>query len=158
EKGLDLTVQYRTPIPAQVEADPTRLRQILLKLVGNAVKFTDAGRVTIAAELVPHADGTGDIHIVVADTGCGISEAAQTALFQAFAQGDTSTTRTSGGTGLGLAISQPLAHMLGGAITVESAADAGSTFTLRLPTGPLDGVAIIAPPPEALRPPPPPRT
>jgi signal transduction histidine kinase/DNA-binding NarL/FixJ family response regulator len=153
EKGIALEVDYRGPIPAHIQADPTRMRQVLLNLVGNAIKFTEVGRVRIGVALQRHEDGTGQLQIDVEDTGCGLSEGAQATLFDSFMQADASTTRTFGGTGLGLAISKRLAHMLGGDITVRSTIDEGSTFTLTVETGPLDRVPMLVDPTEALRPP-----
>ena len=151
EKGIALEVEYRGSIPKHIQADPTRLRQVLLNLVGNAIKFTDVGRVQIGVALHRNPDDTGQMRIDVTDTGCGLSEEAQATLFDAFMQADASTTRTFGGTGLGLAISKRLAHMLGGDITVRSTIDAGSTFTLAVETGPLDRVPMVDNPAEVVR-------
>jgi signal transduction histidine kinase/CheY-like chemotaxis protein/HPt (histidine-containing phosphotransfer) domain-containing protein len=150
EKGLSLEVEYRGAIPQYIEADPTRLRQVLLNLVGNAIKFTEVGRVRIGVELGTGPEGAR-LQIEVSDTGCGLTGAAQATLFDAFTQGDASTTRTSGGTGLGLAISQRLSHMLGGDITVKSTPNEGSTFTLSIQAGCLDGVPMLDHPTEILR-------
>ncbi len=141
ERGLDFAVTYDGPIPERVHADPTRLRQILINVVGNAVKFTEHGSVRVDVGMVRGAATT--LRIAVTDTGCGISEEARANLFEAFAQADASTTRTFGGTGLGLAISKRLAHLLGGDITVDGAVARGSTFTITIDTGPLDGVAML---------------
>src|SRR6185503_18174661 len=119
-------VDWDGPVPARIQVDPTRLRQILINLVGNAVKFTDAGHIRITVGLTTGGDRASLLRIRVADTGCGITEEAQSRLFESFTQGDASTTRTRGGTGLGLAISKRLAEMLGGDITVESAPDVGT--------------------------------
>jgi signal transduction histidine kinase/CheY-like chemotaxis protein/HPt (histidine-containing phosphotransfer) domain-containing protein len=151
EKGLALDVDWDGPVPARIQVDPTRLRQILINLVGNAIKFTDAGHIRITVGLATSADRTSLLRIRVADTGCGLTEEAQARLFESFTQGDTSTTRTRGGTGLGLAISKRLAEMLGGDITVESTLGAGSTFVLTVATGRLDGVPMLAHPSEVVR-------
>lgn len=111
-----------------VRADRARLRQILINLVGNAVKFTDEGRVDITAQI-----HQGDLTITVADTGCGIAEAHLERIFERFNQGDSSTTRSHGGTGLGLAISRGLAELHGGTIRVTSTPGIGSRFTLYIP-------------------------
>jgi signal transduction histidine kinase/ActR/RegA family two-component response regulator len=127
-KRLQLLVQLEGPIPAQIMTDPTRLKQILLNLVGNAVKFTERGSVTV--RLCGH--DTGRLQFVVIDTGIGLTEEQRGCLFKAFSQGDTSMTRRFGGTGLGLVISQQLARLLGGEISVESQPGQGSRFTLTL--------------------------
>ena len=104
EKGLELTYQVRPDLPARVIGDPTALRQILVNLIGNAIKFTDQGEVTIVARMeAADEDGTA-VHFVVADTGCGIPLSKQAYIFDAFVQVDGSSTRRHGGTGLGLAI------------------------------------------------------
>jgi len=144
EKGLDLTVEFETPVPERLRTDPTRLRQILMNLVGNAVKFTDRGDVRIALGLeAPDLSRDGALRIAVHDTGPGLSREQTARLFQPFSQIDNSTTRRFGGTGLGLAISRRLAGALGGRLDVESEPGRGSVFTLTLATGPLEGVALI---------------
>jgi len=152
EKKFPLQVQYDGPIPETVETDPTRLRQILINLVGNAIKFTEEGFVRI---VVRHVSGTsnsrgstagghdGFLEFDVIDSGIGMDEAAISNLFQPFTQADTSTTRRFGGSGLGLTISKRLAGMLGGDITVESREGTGSTFRATVTTGSLEGVPMI---------------
>ena len=108
--------------------DERRLTQVLLNLVGNAIKFTDAGEVVINA-----ASGNGAFRVSVRDTGPGISEADQAKLFQEFQQADNSITKKKGGTGLGLAISKRIIEMHGGEISLQSAAGRGSTFSFTLP-------------------------
>jgi CheY-like chemotaxis protein/anti-sigma regulatory factor (Ser/Thr protein kinase) len=120
------------PEVGTMRADATRVRQALLNLVSNAVKFTERGHVTIAATRVPGAAGD-EIVLRVADTGIGMTPEQTARLFQDFTQADASTTRRYGGTGLGLAISRRFCRMMGGDITVESAPGQGSTFTIRLP-------------------------
>ncbi|MCC6671106.1 MAG: response regulator [Planctomycetes bacterium] len=137
-KGLRLVVEPEFPLPARIESDPTRLRQILVNLVGNAIKFTEAGTVTVRVGL--ERGTTPLLRVAVADTGIGMSEEQLARLFQPFVQGDESTARRYGGTGLGLTISRRLAEMLGGTIDVQSRAGVGSVFTLTVATGPLDDV------------------
>jgi PAS domain S-box-containing protein len=141
-KGLSLSVQAEGPLPDSILSDPHRLRQILINLVGNAVKFTSAGKVCVVARLARDGDQTPQMQFDVMDTGIGITDEQMPLLFQPFTQADSSTSRRYGGTGLGLTISQRLAHLLGGDITVTSTAGKGSTFRLTIPTGPLEGVAL----------------
>lgn len=134
QKKLDLEIKTEGKIPPQISCDPTRLRQILINLVGNAIKFTDQGFVhlTLRATDIEH---TRSIEFLVKDSGKGIPEDHRARLFQPFMQGDSSTKRTFGGTGLGLAISRAYAQALGGSVElVESRENEGTTFTLRLPT------------------------
>ena len=126
-KGIDSSVTVEPDLPL-IAADPDRLTQILLNLVGNAVKFTEQGHVQSTVRRV--GDG---VEISVADTGIGIAPEAQTAIFDEFRQADASTTRRFGGTGLGLAIAKRLVEMQSGTLTVESTLGVGSTFTLWLP-------------------------
>jgi len=133
-KGLELVVDCRTGTCDALRGDVGRLRQILLNLASNAVKFTDAGEVVIRAEMV---DEVGDDRVMVlfevADTGIGIDAATAERIFDPFAQADASTTRRYGGTGLGLAICRRLAEAMGGTIGVDSMAGLGSCFWVRLP-------------------------
>jgi signal transduction histidine kinase len=126
-KGIDSAVTVEPDLPL-IAADPDRLTQILLNLVGNAVKFTEQGHILSAVRRV----GEG-VEISVADTGIGIAPEAQTAIFDEFRQADASTTRRFGGTGLGLAIAKRLVEMQSGTLRVESTLGVGSTFTLWLP-------------------------
>jgi CheY-like chemotaxis protein/anti-sigma regulatory factor (Ser/Thr protein kinase) len=137
-KGLELNLRFETPIPQTIQTDPTRLRQVLLNLLSNAIKFTHAGQVSV---LVRHSGS--QLSLRVRDTGIGMTSEQQARLFEPFMQADGSTRRRYGGTGLGLAISRRLAERLGGAITVQSEAGRGSTFTAAFATGPLDGVKLI---------------
>ncbi|MBM4037516.1 MAG: response regulator [Planctomycetes bacterium] len=132
EKGIRLAVEADPRTPRAAMTDHARLRQILLNLVGNAIKFTDAGSITVF--IAPHDAGGEHIQFTVADTGIGISPDRQEAIFDAFVQGDGSFTRRYGGTGLGLAISKRLAALLGGRIWVESAPGKGSTFHFTIRT------------------------
>ena len=146
EKGITLVVENRTPLPTRIASDPTRLRQILVNLVGNAVKFTEAGEVRVEAILVDGESDAPRLHVEVTDTGIGMSPEQASKLFRAFTQADETMTRRFGGTGLGLAISRHLAELLGGTIEVASTLGEGSTFTLVIPCGSLQGVEIIASP------------
>ncbi len=131
EKNLKLTLALPEEIPSALLGDPTRIRQILLNLVDNAIKFTDRGGVELRARFEPDQDGIG-CQFRVRDSGIGMSEETQSRLFQAFSQADSSTTRRYGGTGLGLAVSSQLADLMGGQLTVDSEPGKGSTFTLSL--------------------------
>ncbi len=143
-KGVPLQVACPAPVPQRIRTDPARLKQILVNLVGNAVKFTENGSVRIEVRLEGQgADGARLLFDVI-DTGIGMTPEQLGRLFQPFSQGDTSTCRRFGGTGLGLAISRRLARLLEGDITVTSAPARGSTFRLSLPPGPLEGVAMLS--------------
>jgi signal transduction histidine kinase/CheY-like chemotaxis protein len=126
QKGLRLVVRYRTPIPTEVVSDPTRLRQVLVNLVGNAIKFTPSGRVQIDIGYEPDEQ---TLTFRVQDTGIGIPPHKHETLFRAFEQADSSTSRQFGGTGLGLAITKRLSALLGGDCTAASRVGQGSTFT-----------------------------
>ena len=135
-KGISLTNSLDEAIPAQLAGDPSRLRQILLNLSGNAVKFTEKGGVTLEIKkLGQESNGDMRLQFCVTDTGIGLTDAAQKNLFQSFTQADTSTTRRFGGTGLGLAICRKLVELMGGAIGVRSTLGLGSTFWFELPFG-----------------------
>ena len=133
QKGLDLHCRITPRLPTQIVGDSTRLRQVLLNLIGNAVKFTSQGGVEVEADL----DDNGRMVLSVRDSGIGIPPDRMSRLFQAFDQGGASITRRYGGTGLGLAISSQLAGLMGGEITVESEAGVGSTFRVVLPCTPV---------------------
>jgi two-component system CheB/CheR fusion protein len=139
ERGLTLTLESEGPLPRAIQTDATRFRQILLNLVGNAIKFTHRGGVRISAVL--HAPQRL-LEVRVTDDGIGIAEEQIGSLFEPFTQADASRTRSYGGTGLGLAISKRLVQLLGGTISVQSTPGAGSTFTFTIGTGPLDGVPL----------------
>jgi len=134
EKGLEFKVVESAGLPSQIRTDPLRLRQCLVNLVGNAVKFTQAGHVYINI-LVEEEAGEPYICFNVEDTGIGIPQDKQKAIFEAFTQADGSYTRKYGGSGLGLAITRRLAEILGGWLTVISKEGEGSTFSLTLPIG-----------------------
>ena len=128
QKGLDLLYEIADGAPVEVRGDTTRLRQVLVNLVGNALKFTEHGEVEVTVTSAPAAAGGWELHFGVRDTGIGITPEAQTRLFQSFSQVDASTTRKYGGTGLGLAISKRLAELMGGRMWLESEVGRGSTF------------------------------
>jgi PAS domain S-box-containing protein len=128
EKGLELACEVAPDVPTDLIGDPDRLRQVLLNLLGNAVKFTSKGEVILHVERDPDARLEGWLRFSVSDTGIGIPAEKQTMIFESFSQADTSTTRNYGGTGLGLAISKRLVELMGGRIWVESTEESGSTF------------------------------
>ena len=143
-KGLTLSIEHRGPVPATIRTDPVRFQQVLVNLIGNAVKFTHHGGVHMLVRL-DGDDPTGPrLCLEVSDTGIGMTEETIGKLFDRFSQADTSTTRQYGGSGLGLAISKRLAEMLGGDIAVRSTPGRGSTFTLTIQTGPLDSVKMLS--------------
>jgi len=131
ESGLSFDVQFEEHLPKMILSDPMRLRQILINLIGNAIKFTSAGGVTVFARLA--TNGESLLEFAVQDTGVGMSAFDASRVFQPFTQVDESTTRRFGGTGLGLAISKRLAGALGGDIAVDSKVGQGSTFIVRIP-------------------------
>ncbi|HEX7080799.1 MAG TPA: CheR family methyltransferase [Gammaproteobacteria bacterium] len=142
EKGLALEVEFDGRLPESIETDPTRLKQILINLVENAIKFTDEGEVRIVVCLMP---AESQLRFDIVDTGCGIPDTTLAKLFQPFTQADSSVTRRFGGSGLGLSISRALSRMLGGDITVSTKVGEGSTFTLTVATGDLKGVGLFDP-------------
>jgi signal transduction histidine kinase/HPt (histidine-containing phosphotransfer) domain-containing protein len=148
DKKLRLTMEIQGQIPAAIQSDPTRLKQILLNLAGNAIKFTENGDVRVVARL-DEGPPAPRIIFSVADTGPGISEDSMARLFRPFTQLDASTTRRYGGTGLGLAITKKLANLMGGDVRVQSESGKGSVFTVEIPTGPIDGVARLSGPLES---------
>ena len=135
EKGLDLALDISPEIPSLLQGDPGRIRQILVNLVGNAVKFTESGSVTIVVSPRGLAGSRISLSIAVRDTGIGMSPEQLELLFQPFSQADSSVTRRFGGTGLGLAISRQLAELMGGRIEVASELGRGSSFELQLELG-----------------------
>ena len=149
EKGIQFNTEYPGSMPDAITSDPTRLRQILLNLTSNAIKFTEEGGVRIVTKFTDSRDNQPPhLRFEVMDTGIGMSPEQQVLLFQAFAQADTSTTRKFGGTGLGLIISKTLAEKLGGDITIQSNQGEGTTFVATVQTGPLEGVKMIDRPHE----------
>ena len=145
QKGIELTCLVDDELPDVVGGDPTRIRQVLVNLVGNAVKFTEHGEVAVRVSGGEIHNGRVVARVIVKDTGIGIDAAAVTRLFQPFSQADGSTTRQYGGTGLGLAISKRLIELMGGEIGVESTRGVGSTFWF---TVPLEARPDVAPLPS----------
>jgi signal transduction histidine kinase/CheY-like chemotaxis protein len=127
-KGLDLKLEFKGDLPQCVRGDPVRLRQIVLNLVGNAIKFTERGKVTVSVSPVSSTHDGARLRFEISDSGIGISPEVKPILFQRFVQADSSTTRRFGGTGLGLAICRRLVEMMNGEIGAESAPGQGSTF------------------------------
>ncbi|MEO8484472.1 MAG: response regulator [Acidobacteriota bacterium] len=151
EKGLSLACHVAPDVPAMLTGDPARLKQIVMNLVGNAVKFTAKGEVVLRVERGADVDGRASLHFSVADTGIGISPTQLTAIFGVFTQADASVTRKFGGTGLGLAIASQLVHLMGGRISVESPAGHGATFHVWLTfVVPTDVAPKITPRDEAI--------
>jgi TMAO reductase system sensor TorS len=146
-KGLELRCEIDPSVPAAVRGDPVRLRQVLINLAGNAIKFTEAGEVVVRVAALA-ADGS--LRFEVSDTGIGIAAEAQSQIFSAFTQADSFTTRKYGGTGLGLAICRQLVALMGGVIGVTSEQNRGSTFWFEIRMEPVAAAAVLAVP--AVRP------
>ena len=140
-KGIEIGIEFVTLIPERIQSDPTRFRQVLLNLLGNAIKFTEEGRIDVRVSCDPDA---WSLRIDVEDSGIGMSteQLERVSRFEAFAQADTSMTRRFGGTGLGLRISHALASLLGGTLEVASTEGEGSTFSVTVGTGDLEGVPM----------------
>jgi len=128
DKGLELASEICPEVPGRLRGDPLRLQQALVNFVGNAIKFSERGRILVRLSVAEDASDAVLLHLAVSDQGIGISPEQQSRLFNAFAQGDQSMTRKYGGTGLGLAINRHLAHMMGGNVGVSSEPGGGSTF------------------------------
>ena len=143
DKPLVIAVRTHNPSGRQVLIDPTRLRQVLLNLLGNAVKFTERGRSDVTLELLDDGDMNGLLTVTVSDTGIGIAPSQQATLFDAYSQADNSTTRRFGGTGLGLTICKELVELMGGEIRLTSRLGAGTSVEFALP------VKLVSPPQEA---------
>jgi PAS domain S-box-containing protein len=143
EKGIQLAFSAAGRVPQTVKSDPARLRQIVLNLIGNAIKFTEKGGVRVVARLLEGKPERYALDII--DSGIGIPPGKIGSLFEAFVQADSSITRRFGGTGLGLAISRKLARALGGDVTVTSEIGKGSVFTITFETGPLEGAMLLDP-------------
>ena len=140
EKGIELKFRPHEPLPATISSDPSRLQQIITNLVGNAIKFTETGGVYLRASVDAQRE---QLQVEVRDTGIGMTPEQVKRIFDPFSQADASVTRRFGGTGLGLSISHRLAEALGGDIHVESSPGEGSTFTLAVNTGKLDGTELL---------------
>jgi two-component system sensor histidine kinase/response regulator len=133
DKGLELAVQIAPEVPPALGGDPSRLRQILVNLIGNAVKFTETGEVVLRVDAVPIGEERVSLTFTVSDTGIGIPQEKHASIFDPFTQADASTTRRFGGTGLGLTISARLVSLMGGTISVESEPGKGTQFHVTLP-------------------------
>jgi PAS domain S-box-containing protein len=136
-RGISFSLEHETPLPSAIRTDPVRLRQILLNLVGNAIKFTETGGITVRAAFEPDAPAGPRLRLAISDTGIGMTREQIDRLFAAFQQADSSTTRRFGGSGLGLRISRSLANLLGGDISVTSQPGRGSTFTVTIAAAPI---------------------
>ena len=143
ERGIKFSVHFDGPIPRIIRTDTLRVRQILMNLLGNAIKFTERGTVKATTRFVP-VDGANALQIEVMDSGIGLTVEQIGRLFKPFTQADESTTRKFGGTGLGLTISRQLARLLGGDITVKSAPGIGSVFTVTVDCGITTGLEMIS--------------
>lgn len=150
EKRIDIVLNFSPDLPPWVVGDPVRVKQVLLNLTGNAIKFTERGSVSLSIRPITTTATHARLHFSVRDTGIGIDPKAQARLFSVFSQGDSSTTRRFGGTGLGLAISQRLVKTMGGEITVTSAPGQGSEFAFELNL-PLAHPAPAANPPVSVK-------
>jgi signal transduction histidine kinase/DNA-binding response OmpR family regulator len=141
ERGLELAAFCTTDVPPAIYGDVTRLRQVLVNLIANAVKFTHVGEVVVTVEATARAHGHHELHFAVRDTGIGIPADRMDRLFRSFSQIDASTTRKYGGTGLGLAISKRLTELMGGSMWVDSTPGVGSTFHFTVPASEAPSVA-----------------
>jgi signal transduction histidine kinase/CheY-like chemotaxis protein/HPt (histidine-containing phosphotransfer) domain-containing protein len=148
QKGISLDYRWESGIPETIQSDPHRLKQLLMNLISNAIKFTEEGSVLVAASL-DESGANPKLKFEIRDTGIGIPDHMLGSIFHPFVQADTSVTRKYGGTGLGLAISHRIAHSLGGDLTVASKVGCGSVFTATIDPGDLRGVAITKRPAAA---------
>jgi signal transduction histidine kinase/CheY-like chemotaxis protein/type II secretory pathway pseudopilin PulG len=148
EKGLELACELGPDLPECVIGDPTRVRQILMNLLGNAIKFTDRGEIVVRGNATVAADGATYVQFSVQDTGIGIPKDRQDAIFESFTQAEGGTTRKYGGTGLGLTITKRLAELMGGDVSLDSRVGAGSTFSVSIPMR----IGASTPPAHALAP------
>ncbi|PJC86879.1 hybrid sensor histidine kinase/response regulator [Vibrio sp. HA2012] len=149
EKNLEFILHIDPSIPRSLMGDPLRIQQIIINLLSNAVKFTENGTVSLEAHYDPTIPGSAYLHMVVSDTGIGISQEQQQNLFTPFTQADSSITRNYGGTGLGLVISKKLCELMGGSLSVNSEPGQGSRFTIRLPLAPALQTEIVDYPEQA---------
>ncbi len=149
EKNIGFFVEYESAIPESIISDPVRVRQILINLIGNSIKFTKSGYVKTQIHLESVDGSSPMLHFKVIDTGIGMTEEQRSRLFRPFTQADYSTTRKFGGTGLGLTICKRLVEMLGGSIDVTSVPGLGSSFLFSIPTGSLENVKLLQSPSEA---------
>jgi PAS domain S-box-containing protein len=149
EKGVCLDYRWESGVPDSILSDPLQLKQLLMNLLGNAIKFTEQGSVIVVAALNANRDAQL-LHIEVRDTGMGIASDKLDMIFEPFAQADSSVTRKHGGTGLGLAISQRIVEALGGELKVESEVGRGSTFSATIATGDLSTIKILEKPPQEI--------
>jgi two-component system sensor histidine kinase/response regulator len=146
QKGLELIFDVHPDVPATVIGDPARLRQILVNLVGNAIKFTEQGEIEVNVQAEPQSAAGTTLRFSIRDTGIGIPIEKQRVIFDSFSQADSSTTRKYGGTGLGLAISTELVNLMGGRLWVESNVGKGSAFNFTVPLG----LGVTEVPPQSL--------
>ncbi|MBR9909146.1 MAG: response regulator [Gammaproteobacteria bacterium] len=144
EKQLTVRYQPDGPMPEQILSDPARVRQILTNLIGNAIKFTEQGGITVTSKMVQRGD-ENFLQLEIIDTGIGMTESQASAIFQPFVQADSSITRRFGGTGLGLTISKRFAEALGGDISARSEQGQGSTFTVLLKYESVAGASLLSP-------------
>ena len=149
ENDIDFHVRYDSAVPASITSDPVRIRQVIINLVGNAIKFTQQGAVKVHVWSEELDSDNPTINFRVVDSGIGMTEEQKSRLFRPFTQADYSTTRKFGGTGLGLTISKTLVNLMGGEISVSSVPGLGSCFEFSLPTGSLENVEVIDNPSES---------
>ena len=139
EKKLKLVLEFKSDIPMQIVSDPLRIKQMIINLISNAIKFTSSGQILLSTFVEKRVDGNECVmHFTVKDSGIGISEDEQTQIFSPFKQAKSNTTRKYGGTGLGLAITKTLAELLGGDVSLLSTPEFGSLFTITINAGPLN--------------------
>jgi CheY-like chemotaxis protein len=147
EKGLYLRLEANPELPHTLMVDPGRIRQILVNLIGNAVKFTESGGIEVACEFIPASRGParGSLLITVSDSGIGIAPESQRIIFNPFTQGDSDLTKRYQGSGLGLTISKKLAELMGGNISLKSAIGSGSSFAVSIPCEPIPDSGLDRP-------------
>jgi len=145
EKGLELLCDIAPEVPAAVRGDSTRIRQVVINLIGNAIKFTDAGEVALKLQVIQSEGGDRLLHFTISDTGIGIPAEKQKSIFNPFTQADSSTTRKYGGTGLGLSISVRLVRLMAGNMWIESEPGRGTKFHFTLPLVPAAEAVTTAP-------------